>query len=82
MHPLAGDRMTELQCLGVKVEAVGGTAIERIAHDGAVQAVGMGSVDTELVGTACLGVEGDAENLVYPNVVVIEILRFTSFRSE
>lgn len=60
MHPLAGDRMTELQCLGMEVEAVGGTAIERVAHDGAVQTVGMGSVDTELVGAACLGVEGDA----------------------
>ena len=59
MYPLAGDGMTELQCLGVKVEAVGGTAIERVAHDGAVQTVGMGSVDTELVGTACFGVEGD-----------------------
>ena len=52
--------MTELQCLGVKVEAVGGTAIERVAYDGAVQAVRMGGVDTELVGAACLGVEGDA----------------------
>ena len=55
-----GYRMTELQYLGVKVEAVGGTAVERVAYDGAVQSVGMGGVDTKLVSAACLGVEGDA----------------------
>ena len=41
--------MDEAQRAGVQVEAVGRRAVERVAHDGAAEAFGMGGVDAELV---------------------------------
>jgi hypothetical protein len=53
------DRMTELQVFGMEVETVRRLAIEGIAHDGTVHAIGVGGMDTELVGAAGLGVVVD-----------------------
>ena len=52
-------RMAELQVFGMEVEAVGRLTVERIAHNGAVHAVGVGGMDTELVGAAGFGVVVD-----------------------
>ena len=41
--------MDEAQRAGMQVEAVGKRAVERVAHDGAAEAFGMGGVDAELV---------------------------------
>ena len=41
--------MDEAQRAGMEVEAVGRCAVERVAHDGAAEALGMGGVDAELV---------------------------------
>ena len=41
--------MDEAQRAGMQVEAVGRRAVERVAHDGAAEALGMGGVDAELV---------------------------------
>ena len=54
------DRMAELQVFGMEVETVRRLAIEGIAHDGTVHAIGVGGMDTELVGAAGLGVVVDA----------------------
>lgn len=51
--------MTELQVFGMEVETVRRLAIEGIAHDGTVHAIGVGGMDTELVGAAGLGVVVD-----------------------
>lgn len=52
--------MPELQSFCMEVEAVGWLAVEGVAYDGRVHAVGMGGMDTELVRAACLGIVGDA----------------------
>ena len=49
VHLLPRDGMDEAQRAGVQVEAVGRRAVERVAHDGAAEAFGMGGVDAELV---------------------------------
>ena len=43
----------------MEVETVRRLAIEGIAHDGTVHAIGVGGMDTELVGAAGLGVVVD-----------------------
>lgn len=50
--------MPELQAFGMEVHAVGRLSVEGIAQDGAVHAVRMGGVHTELVGTATLWIVG------------------------
>ena len=52
-------RMAELQVFGMEVEAVGRLTVERIAHNGAVHTVGVGRMNTELVGAAGFGVVVD-----------------------
>jgi hypothetical protein len=42
----------------MQVEAVGGTAVKLVAKDGAAEAVGVGTVHAQLVGAACMGIEG------------------------
>ena len=59
-HVLSGLWMTELQTFGMEVHAVGSLSVEWVTQDGAIHAVRMGGVDTELVGTATLGVVGHA----------------------
>ena len=49
--------MDEFYLFGMEVEAVGTGAVEDVALDGTSEAVGMGAVDAELVGAACLGIE-------------------------
>ena len=69
--------MAELQAFGMEVQAVGGLSVEGVAHDGAVQAFGMGGVYTELVGTAGFGVEGNSGStrIVFLSLfLVIQIL--------
>ena len=51
--------VTELQVFGMEVKSVGRLTVERIAHNGAVHAVGVGGMDTELVGATGFGVVGD-----------------------
>lgn len=51
--------MTEPYLGSVEVEAVSLGAIELVTLDRTTQAVGMGTVDAQLVGAPCLGVEGD-----------------------
>ena len=58
-HCRAGAGVDEGEALGVEVEAVGGYAVEGVAQDGCAEAVGVGSVYTELVGAPCLGEEED-----------------------
>ena len=52
--------MTELQAFGMEVHAVGCLSVEWVAQNGAVHAVRMCGVDTELMGTATLGIVGHA----------------------
>ena len=59
-HHFSGDGMAEFQGLGMEVETVRRLAIEGVAHDGTVHAVGVGGMHTELVGAAGLGVVVDA----------------------
>ena len=59
-HHFSGDGMAEFQGLGMEVETVGRLAVEWVTHDGTVHAVGMGGMDTELVGTSCFWPVGDA----------------------
>ena len=59
-YALTGLWMTELQTFGMEVHAVGSLSVERVTQDGAVHAVRMGGVDTELVGTATFGIVGHA----------------------
>ena len=49
--------MDEFYLFGMEIEAVGTGAVEDVARDGTSEAVGMGAVDAELVGAACLGIE-------------------------
>ena len=58
-HPLSGHRMRELQLLGVQAESFGRSAVERVAHDGAMQSLWMGGVYTELVGASRLRIKGN-----------------------
>ena len=43
----------------MEVETVGRSAVEVVALDGAVKTFWMGTVDTELMSAACLGIEGN-----------------------
>ena len=49
----------------MEVHTVGGLSVEGIAQDRAVHAVRMGGVDTELVGTAALGLVGHAGTAMF-----------------
>jgi len=51
-------RMHELQSFGMQVKPLRRLSVERVTHNGAVQAVGMGAMYAELVGAAGFGVEG------------------------
>ena len=53
------NRVAELQIFGMEIEAVRRLTVEGIAHNGAVHAVGVGGMDTELVGAAGFGVVVD-----------------------
>ena len=76
MHALVGDGVTELQHLGMEVQAVGRLAVQAVALDGAVHAVGVGGVYAQLVGAACFGVIGDAGGfLQWGRLSVIPLLR-------
>ena len=55
-----GNRVHETDVFGMEEKAGGGCAIEVIANDGAMQAVGMGGMYTQLVGTAGKRVKGYA----------------------
>ena len=57
--------MAELQPFGMEVKAVGGLSVEGVAYNGAVQAFGVGGMYSELVGTAGLGIEGNAGSIVF-----------------
>ena len=57
-------RMPKLQPFRMQIEPFGRLSVEGIAHDGAVQAIGVGGMDTELVGAARLGPEGDTGTVV------------------
>ena len=57
--------MPKLQAFGMEVHTVGGLSVEGIAEDGAVHAVRMGRVDTELVGTTAFGIVGHAGTGVF-----------------
>lgn len=48
----------------MQIEPFGRLSVEGIAHDGAVQAIGMGGMDTELVGAPRLGPEGDTGTVI------------------
>ena len=52
-------RMHELQSFGMQVKPLCRLSVERVTHNGAVQAVGMGAMYAELVGAAGFGVEGN-----------------------
>lgn len=56
---LAGHGMAELQFFGMEPQAVGRMAIEVVALDGAVEALGVGTVHAQLVGAPRVGIEGD-----------------------
>ena len=58
LNRLPGLWMPELQAFGMKVHAVCRLSVERIAQDGAVHTIRMSGMDTELVGTATLGIIG------------------------
>ena len=60
VHLLAGDGMDEADGLGLEIETVSLRAIELVTHDGATQAVGVGTVYAQLMGTPGLRVEGNA----------------------
>ena len=46
-------RMPKFQPFRMQIEPFGRLSVEGIAHDGAVQAIGVGGMDAELVGAAC-----------------------------
>lgn len=48
----------------MEIKTVCCLSVEGIAYDGAVHAVGMGGMDTQLVGAACFGVVGDAGEIL------------------
>ena len=52
--------MHEADVLGMEEKAGGGCAIEVVTNDGAMQAVGMGSMYTQLVGAAGKRIKGNA----------------------
>ena len=52
--------VTEPYLGSVEVESVSLRAIELVTHDGATQAVGVGTVYAQLMGTPGLRVEGNA----------------------
>ena len=56
--------MPKFQPFRMQIEPFGRLSVEGIAHDGAVQAIGMGGMDTELVGATRLGPEGDTGTVV------------------
>jgi hypothetical protein len=60
VQPLACEWMAEREAFSVKVEAVGGCAVEDVAFDGAAKSFGMGAMDAELVGASAFGIEFDA----------------------
>ena len=51
--------MAEPDFSGMEHQSVALRAVEFIANDGTSQAVGMSTVDAQLVGAACLGIEGN-----------------------
>ena len=59
MHRLTRHWVLEPYLLCMQVKAVRLGTIELVTLDGTAQAVGVGTVDAQLVGASCLGVEGD-----------------------
>lgn len=57
-------RMPKFQPFRMQIEPFGRLSVEGIAHDGAVQAIGVGGMDTELVGAPRLGPEGDTGTVI------------------
>ena len=51
--------MAEPDFSGMEHQSVALRAVELVALDGASQSVGMGAMDAQLVGAACLGIEGN-----------------------
>ena len=58
-HHFSTHGMSEFQCFGMEAKALVRLTVEGIAHDGTVHAIGVGGMDTELVGAAGLGVVVD-----------------------
>ena len=52
-HLLSGHRMREFKVSGVQPEPSGMLSVEAVADDGGIQSAGMGTVDAQLMGTAC-----------------------------
>jgi len=44
----------------MEVEAVGPLSVERIAEDGDIQAIGVGTMYPQLMGATCMGTEDDS----------------------
>ena len=65
--------VAELQVFGMEVEAVSRLTVERIAYDGAVHAVGVGGMNTELVGAAGFGVVVD-EGVLFVGVIAMRLV--------
>ena len=54
LYAFAGDGMFEAEACGVEVHPVcGDVAIEAVSDDGTAQAIGVGTMNAKLVGTAC-----------------------------
>ena len=59
-YTLVSIRVCEGERFGMKIEAISGMTIEGIANDRAASTRWMRRMDAKLVGTSCLGIEGDA----------------------
>ena len=57
MHLLTSDGVPEPDFTGMEHQAAALGAVEFVADNGTAQAVGVCTVDAQLVGAACLGIE-------------------------
>ena len=60
VHTLSCNGMCQRQLLSVQVETIGSLSVELIAQDRAAKSVEVSAVHTQLVGTARVGIEGNA----------------------
>ena len=58
VHLLACDRMPEPYLCSMEHEPLALGAIEFVAYDGASESIGVGAVYAQLMGAACLRIEG------------------------
>ena len=76
MNPFVCDGVCQFQIFGVQVQTVGWMPVEYVAENGTAQAVRMGAMHPQLVGTSCVWIETDA---IYSDYFIVGDSWFAMF---